>query len=99
MYKLNKKKFNKKFPNRKLDWKQVVYYDNESNRLIYKYSMQFKCLWLILSTLLCVLLLPVFVVGSLLGGRIDYGTLWDLFKVINEESRDNFVMLDWKELM
>ena len=56
MTKLNRKKFNTAYPDKVIDWRENVY--ATSDRLIYKPSMLFGCLWLVAVTMLCVCLLP-----------------------------------------
>ena len=60
MIKLNRKKFNTTYPDRAIDWREDVY--ATSDRLIYKPSMLFRCLWLVAVTMLCVLLAPVYAI-------------------------------------
>ena len=60
MTKLNRRKFNTAYSNKAIDWRENVY--ATSDRLIYKPSMLFICLWLVAVTMLCVLLVPIYAI-------------------------------------
>ena len=75
--KLNKNKFNTAYPDKAIDWRDDVY--ATSDRLIYKPSMLFRCLWLVVVTVLCVLLVPIYAIHAIIKLKFNFEPIRELY--------------------